>query len=104
DGSGAKPLTLLNVPDSDQPAWSADGGRIAFHSIRALDGRDADNTNSTGNLWVMNADGSGATPLTRLTALGTGTEAPASRPSFMIPSNRPQLDLSLGQADISTLG
>ena len=36
--------------DEDGPVFSPDGGRIAYH-------RD-------GNIWVMNADGSGQTPLT----------------------------------------
>ena len=42
---------------------------ITFASGRALDGSDALNApNGTFNIWVVNVDGSGATPLTRLTA------------------------------------
>ena len=38
------------------------------------------NTNATFNIWVMNADGSGATPLTRLTASGAHSTAPSFSP------------------------
>jgi hypothetical protein len=49
DGTGARALTALNgVPAS--PTWSPDGAQIAF----VLDG----------NLWAMNADGSGLRALT----------------------------------------
>src|SRR5260370_13729661 len=42
---------------------------ITFGSGRALDGSDAINApNQTFNVWVVNADGSGTTPLTKLTA------------------------------------
>jgi Tol biopolymer transport system component len=46
--------------------WSPDGKKIAFTSSGALDGSSAVNTNSTDNVWLANADGSGARPLTRL--------------------------------------
>ncbi len=46
DGSGVVRLTDSEQSDSD-PAWSPDGGRIAFDSLR--DG---------GGIFVMNADGS----------------------------------------------
>jgi TolB protein len=69
DGSGATPLTKLMATNvgSLGPVWSRDGSKIAFRSSRALDGSDTLNANGTTNLWVMNADGSGATPLTKLT-------------------------------------
>jgi dipeptidyl aminopeptidase/acylaminoacyl peptidase len=51
DGSGLAPLT--NAGDFE-PAWSADGQKIAFTSAR--DGND--------EIYVMNADGSGQTRLT----------------------------------------
>lgn len=38
------------------------GGNIAFESSRALDGSDTVPPNGTGNIWVIKADGSGATP------------------------------------------
>jgi Tol biopolymer transport system component len=73
DGSGATPLTKMTAAGADSVgfAWSPDGGKIMFGSFRALDGTDAVNANGTFNIWVVNADGSGATPLTRLTAKGT---------------------------------
>jgi Tol biopolymer transport system component len=69
DGSDATPITKLTNGGAsvDNLAWSPDGRKLAFISSRALDGSNAANTNSTFNLWVMNADGSGAAPLTRLT-------------------------------------
>lgn len=75
-GSGSTPLTKLTalgansgigVLSVDPPAWSLDGTKIAFESSRALDGSDAANTNFFQNIWVMNADGSSPTPLTKLT-------------------------------------
>ena len=70
DGSAATPLTKLTAAYSVFPSWSPDGSKIAFASARALNGSDAANTNETFNIWVINADGSGATPLTKLTAAG----------------------------------
>jgi Tol biopolymer transport system component len=76
DGSGAKPLSQLTATgtDSVNAIWSPDGSKILFDSLRALDGSDAGNnpnpnSSPTDNIWVMNADGSGAQPLTRLTAV-----------------------------------
>lgn len=68
DGSGAFPITrLTSGVGVDHLVWSPDGSKLAFISSRALDGSDAVNINSTFNLWVINPDGSGAVPLTRLT-------------------------------------
>lgn len=67
DGSEAQPLSALTGGEwTGGLAWSPDGTRIAFDSERALDGSDAGNW--TSNIWVINANGTGATPLTRLTA------------------------------------
>jgi Tol biopolymer transport system component len=70
DGAGAAPLTRLAAPNTSsiEPVWSPDGSKIAFASRRALDGSDAANLNNTTNIWVMKSDGTGATPLTRLTS------------------------------------
>lgn len=70
DGSMASPLTRLTSSGADArgPVWSPDGTKIVFVSSRALNGSDAANTVT--NLWVMNADGTGATPLSRYTASG----------------------------------
>jgi Tol biopolymer transport system component len=82
DGSGVAPLTQLTAfTASANPAWSPDSSKIAFASTRALDGSDAANTNNTSNIWVMNANGSGATALTRLTASGASSFFPVWSPN-----------------------
>ena len=81
DSSGVLPLTRLNafqlassVPfttaDSLRPQWSLDGTKIIFESAAALDGSNAVNTNTNFNIWMVNADGSGRTPLTKQTFSG----------------------------------
>lgn len=87
-GSGSIPLTKLTASGAscclgsplsfDPPVWSPDGTKIAFESSRALDGSDA--ANGTSNIWLMNADGSSATPLTRLTVVGANSFGPAWSP------------------------
>ena len=62
DGSDVRQLTpngdvnpTTNAPAQDrEPAWSPDGQRLAFRSDRA----------GNNDVWVMNADGTGATNLT----------------------------------------
>jgi Tol biopolymer transport system component len=79
DGSGAIPLTKYTAAGAGAAqgftAWSPDGKKLAFASNAALDGSDAVSTNSTSNVWVANADGSGATPLTKLTYPGVAAGA-----------------------------
>ena len=53
---------------SSPPVWSPDGSKFVYTSGYALDGSDAYNPPvGVQNLWVVNADGSGSTPLTKLT-------------------------------------
>lgn len=82
DGSGAAAMTHLTATGSEalEPAWSRDGSKVAFTSEGALDGSDAANTNSTPNIWVVNSDGTGATPLTKLTSSNSGSFSPAWSP------------------------
>jgi Tol biopolymer transport system component len=82
DGSSPTPLTKLTASGagSFQPAWSLDGSKIVFGSSRADDGSNAANTNNTENIWVMNADGSSPTPLTKLTAVGADNFRPSWSP------------------------
>ena len=55
--AGGTPTQLtFNTASERDPSWSPDGRRIAFLSDRTAAGND--------ELWVMNADGSGATQLT----------------------------------------
>jgi Tol biopolymer transport system component len=62
DGSGQRQLTFDGQPKDQVPDWSPDGSKIAYladtHGI-------ADTVSpSWGDIWVMNADGSGRDPLT----------------------------------------
>jgi Tol biopolymer transport system component len=55
DGSGVRNLT--STPESeDQPAWSPDGTKIAYHRWAYV--------GTPHDVWVMNADGTGAANLT----------------------------------------
>jgi len=72
DGSGNGHLTALanalnNVHLAEASVWAKNGSKIVFVSDRALDGSDATNANEALNVWVMNADGSSPTPLTKVT-------------------------------------
>jgi Tol biopolymer transport system component len=61
DGGDARRLTF--TPNRDEPTsdWSPDGERIAFDSNRV----DVDGREHVAQIYVMNADGSGLTQLTR---------------------------------------
>ncbi|GEM_PF-1944600 len=72
DGTGSVPLTNLTGADASSyiAIWSPDASKIVFFSSRALDGSNKSNTNGTRNVWTVNADGTGATPITNLTNVG----------------------------------
>jgi Tol biopolymer transport system component len=79
DGGGDRAVTQITAVDagSSKPVFSRDGSKIVFESTRALDpGSDAANTNRTRNIWMINADGSGAMPLTNATAAGADSFGP----------------------------
>ena len=78
DGSSQTPLTKLTGASSFNPAWSPGGSRVAFTSLRALNGSDA--ANGVSNIWAMNPDGSTQTPLTRITATGADSDTPVWSP------------------------
>jgi Tol biopolymer transport system component len=62
DGSNRVQLTstvgLPPVVGDSAPTWSSDGSQIAFHSNRQVNG------SGDYEIWVMNADGSSARPIT----------------------------------------
>ncbi|HKV91759.1 MAG TPA: hypothetical protein VJW20_04335 [Candidatus Angelobacter sp.] len=68
DGSDPVPLTKLTAGGFSglNAIWSPDGSKIIFDSTRALDGSDAVDPNSNRNIWMVNADGTNLTPLTKL--------------------------------------
>src|SRR5215472_2536087 len=78
DGTGLMPLTKATAAgaSSSAPQWSPDGSKVVFTSQRKLDGSDALNANGTNNIWRVNADGTGLTPLT------TATGAPSGNPQW----------------------
>jgi Tol biopolymer transport system component len=80
DGTGAIPITKLTAADasSHDVDWSPDGSKLAFDSLRAIDGSDL--ANAASNIWVMNSDGSGATPLTKNTTKGADSVQPKWHP------------------------
>jgi TolB protein len=64
DGTGATPLTNDPPPQGDRaPAWSPDGTRIAYVKRDAA-AAPSGSEDEGRDIWVMNADGTGATQLT----------------------------------------
>jgi Tol biopolymer transport system component len=59
DGTKQRRITFNRFSDTD-PAWSPDGSKIAFVSVRPENGNGADNY----DVYLVNADGSGETRLT----------------------------------------
>jgi Tol biopolymer transport system component len=82
DGTGLVPLTTATSlgANSYEPQWSPDGSKVVFESSRKLDGTDAPNLHFTSNIWRVNVDGTGPTPLTNVTADGAGSGSPSFSP------------------------
>jgi len=85
DGTGLKALTQA-IASSDAllslsaAQWSPDGSKLAFSSTRNVDGSDSANPNGVSNVWRVNADGTGLTPLTHATVAGTSSFNPQWSP------------------------
>src|SRR5262249_5834742 len=78
DGTGAIHVTPFdgNSVQVQFPVWSPDGTKVFLSSDGATGGTNAPNLNNTANIWVVNADGSGLTSLTKLTAAGASSTFP----------------------------
>ena len=69
DADGSRPVQLTHTTDSGntQPVFSSDGSRIAYINGRETTTRGADGSSITlfaNRIWVVDADGSRAAPLT----------------------------------------
>lgn len=82
DGTGVRLVTNNTALYANNYGgdWSPDGTKIVFESSRKLDGSDMANANNILNIWRVNLDGTGLTPLTRGTAVGTGSMDPRWSP------------------------
>ncbi len=92
DGLGQTPLTHT-AADELQPAWSPDGRHIAFTSDRVIQ----DGVLLTRDIFVMNADGSNQTNLTR-SSTASVSESPAWSPDssrIAFASNRGELSFQI---------
>ena len=78
DGSNRVALTqnslYLSGLDSDFPVFSPDGSKVAFRSTTALDGT-WDGVKAGMNIWIVNSDGTGLTPLTSYNGILMGDAA-----------------------------
>ena len=97
DGSGTRRLTH-NVGYDGEPAWSPDGRKIAFQSkrraVRGVVG------GSKGEIYVMNADGSGKRNLTRNPAQdGTPSWSPDGRRIAFVSNRDGRLEAHVMNAD-----
>ncbi|MFL5815057.1 MAG: beta strand repeat-containing protein, partial [Bdellovibrionia bacterium] len=72
DGSGLTHLTAntLSSRDSIQPVFGSNSSVVYFVSKTAQDGSDNGTATSSYNVWKVNTDGTGRTPLTAYTAAG----------------------------------
>ncbi len=77
DGTGVRRLTD-NGNDNRDPAWSPDGGKLAFSAVTGARMLDSGQENvDSAEIMVMNADGSGQVSLTHnLVAQGIAAYAP----------------------------
>jgi uncharacterized protein YjdB len=71
DGTGLRQLTFDAAAD-EQPAWSRDGTRIAFRSMRE----------GVSDIFMINADGSGLANVTNNLQRGAGGMKAAERPTW----------------------
>ncbi|MFL6387633.1 MAG: TolB family protein [Terriglobales bacterium] len=73
-------LTTTGINFASPMTWSPDGKKIAFTSQRAVDGANVANPSGATNVWLLNADGSGAMPFTKLTSVAASSGLPVWKP------------------------
>ena len=96
DGSGTRRLTH-NVGYDGEPAWSPDGRKIAFQSKRGFRYRGG---MGNGEIYVMNADGSGKRNLTRNPAQdGSPSWSPDGRRIAFVSNRDGRLEAHVMNAD-----
>jgi Tol biopolymer transport system component len=98
DGTGLAPVTTLTAASTstEEPQFSPDGTRILFASNRKLDGSNAVAPTAVSNVWRVNADGSGLTPLTLASVASADSSFPRWSPdgSKIVFSSSRNVDLT----------
>jgi Tol biopolymer transport system component len=108
DADGSHALALTHFTEwftrIEEMAWSPNSRKIAYVSVRALDGGSGGARGE--NIWITNADGSGSFPLTRFSEArcrGFSWSPDGSRVSFSSNAGLDGADTSTGAFNIWTI-
>jgi Tol biopolymer transport system component len=108
DGGNLTALTQNTTAgmQSFVPTFSPDGAQIVFHSLSDVTSPFPWNGTATGsrNIWIMNADGSGRTPITRNTLAGRDSRIPNFSPGGGLISFHSTTNLTVGVWDGAATG